>query len=69
MATSGADVTVVGGSEELPPHEEAAGKQRNETPDRRHVDALLDISEEEFLKYLEPHEYHCCSGWEEAVSR
>lgn len=40
-----------------------------QTPDRRHVDNLLDISEEGFLKDLEPHEHHPCSGWEEAVSR
>lgn len=39
-----------------------------QTPDRRHVDNLLDISEEGFLKDLEPHEHHPYSGWEEAVS-
>lgn len=33
---------------------------------RDHVDALLDISEETY-KGQEP-EYHCLSGWEEAVS-
>lgn len=39
-----------------------------QTADRRHVDALLDISEELFLKELEPYDYICSSGWEEAVS-
>ncbi|XP_057693850.1 uncharacterized protein LOC130916833 [Corythoichthys intestinalis] len=34
---------------------------------RMHVDVLLDMSEKEFLKEMEPHEYHCYSGWEEAV--
>lgn len=38
------------------------------TTERRHVDVLLDLSEEDFLMELEPHEYHCYSGWEEAVS-
>lgn len=45
-----------------------AEEQRLHTPDRRHVDNLLDISEEGFLKDLEPHEHHPYSGWEEAVS-
>ncbi|XP_022045978.1 uncharacterized protein LOC110948652 [Acanthochromis polyacanthus] len=35
--------------------------------ERRHVDSLLDVSEESVVKELEPHEYHCYSGWEEAV--
>ncbi|KAM7406215.1 hypothetical protein PAMP_000605 [Pampus punctatissimus] len=53
------DHTAVNGSdEELP---------AQETPERTHADVLLDISEEDFLKELEPHEYHCYSGWEEAV--
>uniref|UniRef100_H3C660 Uncharacterized protein n=1 Tax=Tetraodon nigroviridis TaxID=99883 RepID=H3C660_TETNG len=34
---------------------------------RKHVDALLDISEEELLKELEPQEDHCYGGWDEAV--
>ncbi|KAM8894658.1 uncharacterized protein C16orf46 homolog isoform 2-T2 [Spinachia spinachia] len=38
-----------------------------QTPERRHVDILLDISEEDFIKEMEPHEYHCYSGLEEAV--
>lgn len=53
---------------EPPAQEDAAGEQPHQTPERRHVDALLDISEEDFLKELEPQEYHCYSGWEEAVS-
>ncbi|KAI3377841.1 hypothetical protein L3Q82_008978 [Scortum barcoo] len=43
--------------------EDAAG----ETPERRHVDLLLDLSEEDSVKEQEPHEYHCYSGWDEAV--
>lgn len=70
MATSEeVDHTAVDGSDkELPAQEDAGGEQPYSTPDRRHVDALLDISEEDFLKDLEPYEYHCYSGWEEAVS-
>lgn len=63
------DHTAVNGSDKLPTHEDAVGEQPYQTPDRRHVDALLDISEEDFLKELEPYEYHCYSGWEEAVSK
>lgn len=49
--------------------EDAAGAPLScRAPERTHVDALLDISEEEFLKELEPHQYHCYSGLEEAVS-
>ncbi|XP_034385191.1 uncharacterized protein si:ch73-103b9.2 [Cyclopterus lumpus] len=59
------DHTAVDGSEEqLPTQEEAVWEQ---TPERRHVDVLLDLSEEDFMKELEPHKYHCYSGWEEAV--
>lgn len=53
---------------EPPAQEDAAGEQPYKTAERRHVDALLDISEEDVLKDLEPYEYHCYSGWEEAVS-
>uniref|UniRef100_A0A1A8D175 Uncharacterized protein n=1 Tax=Nothobranchius kadleci TaxID=1051664 RepID=A0A1A8D175_NOTKA len=35
---------------------------------RRHVDALLDISEDNFRKEQEPFEDHDYSGWEEAVT-
>uniref|UniRef100_A0AAV2LNS8 Uncharacterized protein n=1 Tax=Knipowitschia caucasica TaxID=637954 RepID=A0AAV2LNS8_KNICA len=35
--------------------------------DRRHVNVLLDLSEEETKKDLQPHEYHCSPGWDEAV--
>lgn len=63
------DPTAVNGSEEeLAAQEDTAGEQPYKTPERTHVDALLDISEDDFLKELEPHEYHCYSGWEEAVS-
>ncbi|XP_070823247.1 uncharacterized protein C16orf46 homolog [Chaetodon trifascialis] len=62
------DNTAVNGPDrELPAQEDAVGEQPYKTPDRRHVDALLDISEEDFLKDLEPYEYHGYSGWEEAV--
>ncbi|XP_037835750.1 uncharacterized protein si:ch73-103b9.2 [Kryptolebias marmoratus] len=37
-----------------------------ETP-RRHIDALLDISEENFMKELEAYEYQGYSGWEDDV--
>lgn len=37
------------------------------TPERKHVDVLIDISEEELVKEQEPFEFHCHSGWEEAV--
>lgn len=55
-------------SDELP-HKDAVEQQSCQTQDRSIGDALLDISEEDFLKELEPHKYHCYSGWEEAVSR
>lgn len=35
---------------------------------RRHVDALLDISEENSMKELEPFEHNDPPGWEHAVS-
>lgn len=38
-----------------------------ETAGRTHVDSLLDVSEESFMKEVEPHEYHCYPGWEDAV--
>ncbi|XP_067447155.1 uncharacterized protein si:ch73-103b9.2 [Thunnus thynnus] len=57
------DHTAVNGSDK----EDATGEQPYKTAERTHVDALLDISEENFLTELEPHEYHCYSGWEEAV--
>ncbi|XP_040896790.1 uncharacterized protein si:ch73-103b9.2 [Toxotes jaculatrix] len=64
MATSKAeDHTAAGGSDkELPAQEE-----KDKSSERRLVDVLLDISEEDFLKELEPYEYHCYSGLEEAV--
>lgn len=48
---------------------DAVGQQSYETLGRNASDALLDISIEAFLKELEPHKYHCYSGWEEAVSK
>lgn len=64
------DPTSVNDSDkDLPAQEDTAGEQPCcRTAERRHVDALLDLSEEDFSKELEPHEYHCYSGWEEAVS-
>ncbi|KAE8297125.1 hypothetical protein D5F01_LYC03740 [Larimichthys crocea] len=60
--------TAVNGSDrESSTQEDTAGEQRDRTADRRHVEALLDISEEDFLKELEPYEDHCYSGWDEAV--
>ncbi|XP_041840339.1 uncharacterized protein LOC121639239 [Melanotaenia boesemani] len=52
---------------ELSAQEEAFGAQLYKTPERRHVDDLLDVSEETFVKELEPYEYHCYSQWEDAV--
>lgn len=65
-----ADPTSLNGSDKaLPPQEDTVGQQPYyRTQERTHADALLDISEEDYLKELEPHEYHCYSGWEEAVS-
>lgn len=68
MATVETGEPTESGSDDLPTPEEAAGEERYESPDRKHVDVLLEISEEELLKELEPPEYHCYSGWEEAVS-
>lgn len=59
---------VNGSATEPPTQEDAVGAQLYKTPERRHVDTLLDISEQDFLTELEPYEYHCYSGWEEAVS-
>ncbi|XP_038556706.1 uncharacterized protein si:ch73-103b9.2 [Micropterus salmoides] len=58
---------VNGSATEPPTQEDAVGAQLYKTPERRHVDTLLDISEQDFLTELEPYEYHCYSGWEEAV--
>lgn len=68
MATVEAGEATVGGSEEGPAAEQAAAEQLYESPGRRHVDALLDIGEEELLRDLEPLEYCCSSSWDEAVS-
>ncbi|XP_023187937.1 uncharacterized protein C16orf46 homolog [Xiphophorus maculatus] len=38
-----------------------------EMPERTHIDALLDISEQSFMRDLEPHKWHCYPGWEHAV--
>lgn len=60
---------VVSGPAELSPVSEIHTVERrsDKTPDRRHVNVLLESSEEELMKDLEPHEYHCYQGWEEAV--
>ncbi|XP_051236485.1 uncharacterized protein C16orf46 homolog [Dicentrarchus labrax] len=58
---------VNGPDKELRTQEDAVREQPYKTAERRHVDALLDISEEDFFKELEPHEYHCYSGCEEVV--
>lgn len=68
MATSEtADRTAVSGVR-LSTQEEPAEEHLVQTPDRRHVNDLLDISEEDFLKELEPHENLSYCGWDEAVS-
>nr|XP_057944528.1 uncharacterized protein si:ch73-103b9.2 [Doryrhamphus excisus]XP_057944529.1 uncharacterized protein si:ch73-103b9.2 [Doryrhamphus excisus] len=55
-----------GSDEEILDEKEAAEEQLYKAQ-RFHVDALLDISEEAFMKEVEPYEYHCYPGWEEAV--
>lgn len=68
MATSETvDRTAVSGAR-LSTQEEPAEEHLVQTADRRHVDDLLDISEEDFLKELEPHENRSYCGWDEAVS-
>lgn len=63
------DSVVQGTQEELPAEESPGREQPDRTPaHRRHVQAFLDISEEEFLEELEPYDYHCYPGLEEAVS-
>ncbi|XP_030582270.1 uncharacterized protein LOC115778327 [Archocentrus centrarchus] len=58
--------TAVNGADgELSAPEDAAGEHTMQ--ERRLVDTLLDISEENFLNETEPDEYHCYSGWEDAV--
>lgn len=44
-------------------------EQLQGTLHRRHVEALLDVSDEDFWKDLEPCDSHSHSGWEEAVSK
>lgn len=68
MATVEVGERPASGSDGAPAPEGAAGEELRETPDRKHVDALLDISEEELLKELEPQEDLCYGGWDEAVS-
>ncbi|XP_060897269.1 uncharacterized protein C16orf46 homolog [Labrus mixtus] len=68
MATLEVDLRAADGAENgFPVEEDAVEEQPCEKPDRKHVDALLDISEEAFVKELEPFEFHCYNGWEEAV--
>ncbi|XP_061522033.1 uncharacterized protein LOC133396320 [Phycodurus eques] len=61
------DPTGMNGSDEGTPDQEDAAEEQLYKAQRIHVDALLDMSEEAFLEDLEPHEYHCYCGWEEAV--
>ncbi|XP_055010283.1 uncharacterized protein si:ch73-103b9.2 [Boleophthalmus pectinirostris] len=42
-------------------------RRTDKTPDRGHVNVLLVLSEEEFMKDLHPYKYQCNQGWEEAV--
>ncbi|XP_008292980.1 uncharacterized protein C16orf46 homolog [Stegastes partitus] len=58
---------VNGANRDFSAQEDTAEEEPHRTAERRHVDSLLDVSEEGFEKELEPHEYHCYSGWEEAV--
>lgn len=53
---------------QLSSEEDKTGSQTRKMTQRKHVDALLDISEEMFLRDQEPYEYHCYSAWEDAVS-
>ncbi|XP_077376196.1 uncharacterized protein C16orf46 homolog isoform X2 [Festucalex cinctus] len=55
------------GSDGATPEQEDAVDEQLYKAQRMHVDVLLEMSEEAFLKELEPHEYHCYCGWEEAV--
>ncbi|XP_004539457.1 uncharacterized protein C16orf46 homolog [Maylandia zebra] len=50
---------------ELSAPENAAGE--HEIAERRLVESLLDTSEENFLNEKELNEFHCYSGWEDAV--
>ncbi|CAJ1048807.1 uncharacterized protein LOC117810285 isoform X2 [Xyrichtys novacula] len=50
-----------------PTEEDTAEDLLYETPERKHAHTLIDDSEEELLKEQEPSEYHCYTGWEEAV--
>lgn len=47
----------------------ARGSGEDGASDRKHVDALLDISEEELLKELQPQRHRSYEGWDEAVSK
>lgn len=66
-----ASIKVEVSPDELTSDNEFSTKEQkpDKTPDKRHVDVLLDVSEEDFINDLEPHEYHCYHGWEEAVSK
>ncbi|XP_037103287.1 uncharacterized protein LOC119120480 [Syngnathus acus] len=61
------DPTAMHGSDEETPDQDDAIEEQLYKAQRMHVDVLLEMSEEAFLKELEPHEYHCYCGWEEAV--
>lgn len=66
MTSQERDHTAVDGADgELSAPENAAGE--HEIAERRIVESLLDISEETFLNEKELNEFHCYSGWEDAV--
>ncbi|XP_069030392.1 uncharacterized protein C16orf46 homolog [Embiotoca jacksoni] len=62
------DHTAVNGADQkVSTQDDSDREQPYNIPGRGHVDALLDISEENFLKEEDPYEYHCYSAWEETV--
>lgn len=48
--------------------EDTSWDQTCQLPDKGHVNALLDISEDTSFKDQEPYEFLCLPGWDEAVS-
>lgn len=67
MTSQERDCTAVDRADrELSAPENAAGE--HEIAERRLIESLLDTSEENFLNEKELNEFHCYSGWEDAVS-
>lgn len=67
MTSQERDHTAVDGADgELSAPENPAGEHK--IAERRLVESLLDTSEENFLNEKELNEFHCYSGWEDAVS-